>query len=319
MHHPIATKLQTLLFLSLFGLVTSAVAQDVGPTGVKHLLKYQWKPSEKVRWEVVHRVSFDMTVSGTTKRASTYSKSVKVWDVLKVSDAGEFVIANSVDSVHMWRDMTGRARQEVRLPTQEEIPAGFENVAVSLGKTLSEMRFSSQGKLLKRVAKFQNPAQVQSQEGQHVTLPLPGEPIAVGHVWTIPNEFQLKLEGGATKPIKARDRFELAGVAGGVATILFENQILTPIRDPALESQLIQHTGSGRIKFDINRGRVISTQIDIDKTIVGVRGKASTLHYTSRYTERLLSAAAMTAKQDKPAEKSPKENEAKPEGDADGS
>ena len=128
-----------------------------------------------------------------------------------------------------------------------------------------------------------------------MTLPLPKEPIPVGYTWHFPFEIKLPVDGGGTKVYKAREKFQLNAVKDGIASVSIETQLLTPVRDPAVESQLIQRGGRGEVKFDIARGRVVSQQVDVDKSVVGFRGPASSIHYVSRFTERLLESEKKTA------------------------
>ena len=79
-------------------------------------------------------------------------------------------------------------------------------------------------------------------------------------------------------------------VKTGVATIRFSTDVLTPVTDPMVESQLVQRESVGRVRFDIDEGRILSQQIDIDKHVVGFRGDASSIHYVNRFSERLAPA-----------------------------
>ena len=97
------------------------------------------------------------------------------------------------------------------------------------------------------------------------------------------------------KKIKTRQTFTLTSVKTGVATITVATQVLTPIDDPALESQLIEQTSSGTVRFDIDAGRVIAQQMDVDKRLVGYPNPASSLHYLTRFTEKLLPDTPKTA------------------------
>ena len=42
------------------------------------------------------------------------------------------------------------------------------------------------------------------------------------------------------------------------------------------------------MRFDIDEGRILGQQMDIDKHVVGFRGDASSIHYVNRFSERLL-------------------------------
>ena len=105
-----------------------------------------------------------------------------------------------------------------------------------------------------------------------------------------------RLESGMVKKIQTRQQFKLDSVKNGVAVISTETIILTPVRDPALEAQLVQRQTAGTIRFDIERGRVLSQQMEQDKQVVGFRGETSALNYEARFSETLLSDGAVASR-----------------------
>ena len=58
---------------------------------------------------------------------------------------------------------------------------------------------------------------------------------------------------------------------------------------------MLQYESAGTIRFDIDAGQILERQIDVDKSVVGFRGEASTIHYVGRSTETLLPAASKVA------------------------
>jgi hypothetical protein len=80
----------------------------------------------------------------------------------------------------------------------------------------------------------------------------------------------------------------LVSVKNGVATIAVDNQVLSPVNDPTIDAQLVQSETTGKIRFDIAAGRILSTLSDGDKSVVGFQGEASSLHYVTRFTEKLV-------------------------------
>jgi hypothetical protein len=131
------------------------------------------------------------------------------------------------------------------------------------------------------------------------TLPLPEDPVAVGQQWSIPSLIDLPLPNGGVRRIKSIQNFTLESVKTGVATIRVKTEILTPIHDPALESQLLQFESSGTVRLDIEAGRILGQQIDVDKGVVGFCGAASSIHYVSRWTEDLLPDQTSVASHDR--------------------
>jgi len=252
--------------------------------GPKYSLRYKFEPGETIRWKVEHRAEVRTTVNGSTQTAETQSNSVKVWKVTSVDGLkkqAKFV--HLVESVDMRQVVSGR--QEVRYNSQsgEAPPPGFENVAKDVGVPLSEFTIDLRGYVLRRDEKRKDS---QPSQGE-ITIPLPDHEVAIGEVWSQPNMVTVKYKDGSPKQIKTRQDYKLVEVDHGVATILLETTIVTPNNDPTIDAQLIQQVVDGTIRFDIKLGRVISQQTDIDKHVVGFQGDSSSLHYVTRFTERL--------------------------------
>jgi hypothetical protein len=285
-------SLASLTFLAV--LCTSAAAQSAG---AKYTLRYKFVPGDVLRWQVVHQGRIRTTVSGTTQTAETVSQSVKVWHVTAVKPDGSATFEHSVEKVDMRQRLTGRDEVRYNSETDEKAPLGFETVAQSIGVPLSIVTVSARGEVTHR--KQTEKAMVQNQ-GQ-ITVPMPAQAIAVGQSWSIPAPIEVPSPGGTIKRINAVQKFTLTEVKTGIATIKAATQILTPIHDPAIEAQIIQSQSDGVIRFDIEAGRIVSQQMDVDKGVVGFRGEASSIHCVSRFTEELIKDAAQTAARTGPA------------------
>src|SRR3954471_22942415 len=101
----------------------------------------------------------------------------------------------------------------------------------------------------------------------------------------MPDELRLATEDGTIKKIQTQQQFKLEKVEAGVATIAVATQVLTPINDPKLQSQLVQRLQSGTIRFDIDAGRLLHKQLDIDQQVFGFSGPESHMQYLARFTE----------------------------------
>lgn len=279
---------------------TAAVAEEAKPAdanAAKYTLRYKFEPGQTLRWEVTHQAKIKTTVSGTTQTAETTSVSVKLWRVKEVKPDGTATFEHVVESVDMSQKLTGRQEVRYNSKTDKKAPLGFENVADSVGQVLSVVTLDSQGKILQR-KRNQYKAAVDS-EGP-MTLPLPETPVAVGGTWSLPTELDVPMGNGTVKKVKTEQKFTLKGVSNGVATIEVVTHILTPVHDPMVEAMLIQREASGTVRFDIDAGRVLGQQMDLDKNVVGFRGEASSLHYLTRFTEEFLPEGTKTAS--RPAE-----------------
>jgi hypothetical protein len=257
-------------------------------------LKYKFTPGEVLRTEVVHRATVQTTIQGTAQTAETNSQSIKVWQVNEVTPDGKVSFVHLVESIDMWQKTQGRKEVRYNSQTDKEVPPGYEEVAQAVGVPLTIATMDNRGNILKRQEKRPQPMSMSTQ----MTMPLPDHPVTVGETWSSPLDIDVILKDNSTKKVKTRKQFTLSKVVDDVATIEVDTQILTPIHDPAIEAQLIQRLSQGSVRFDISAGRVLTQQLDLDRHVIGFSGPASSMHYLTRFTEKLLPASEQTARRE---------------------
>jgi hypothetical protein len=201
-----------------------------------------------------------------------------------VDAQGQISFEHSVGDVEMTRQTGDRAPEHYDSKVHVQPPPGYETVAQTIGKTVTEAVIDNRGNVIDRHDKF---PKFNLSVGDLVT-PLPEKEIAVGEEWYAADEVKLPVKGGQIKVIKLRRVFRLKSVAAGLATIEFSTQVLTPVNDPHAEVQLIQHVTKGVIKFDIDAGRMLSRQLDWRDTVLGFEGADSSMSYLARFTEELV-------------------------------
>ncbi|MCA9103732.1 MAG: hypothetical protein KDA63_21415 [Planctomycetales bacterium] len=287
--------------LVIFSATHSVVAQSAGPQTAAESqtydLKYRFSPGEAIRWNVEHRADVRTTINGTAQTAETLSRSVKLWRVVDVAKNGNVTFEHLVESIDMRQKFSGRQEVTYNSATDENAPPGFEDAAKSVGIVLSRIVLDDRGNVVKR----EHMAGKESAPESPITIPLPDHPLAIGDVWSHPYEVTVPLENGGSKKIETRQRFSFDAVNGQLATIGVETQILTPINDAKIEAQLVHLETKGKVRFDLKSGRVVSQQMDLDKSVVGAFGPTSSVHYKSRFSEELVPVASKTAQRRAPA------------------
>ncbi|MEN6458872.1 MAG: hypothetical protein ABFC63_08070 [Thermoguttaceae bacterium] len=264
---------------------------------LKYTLRYKFRQGETLRWQVEHLSMVRASVTKHTQATETTSTSLKAWRVTDVRPDGAATFEHRVEWVDMRQKLSGRDELHYDSRLKAKPPAGFETAAKSVGVLLTTVTMDPRGKIVTRKRHQTNKvdpnaAKVPAQDDGWMTIPLPEEAVAIGQSWSIPQQIDIPLETGGVKKIKAVQRFTLEDVKTGVATIRVSTEVLTPITDPAVESQLVQRESAGRVRFDIDEGRVLGQQMDIDKHVVGFRGEASSIHYVNRFSERLVNEPA---------------------------
>jgi hypothetical protein len=282
---PMISRLRLLALPALLIGTLTNISRADDSAAEKYDLKYKFRPGETVRWKVEHQAKIRTTVSGTSQTAETESQSVKVWTIKQIgATTGNIEFIHSVDSILMKQRLSGRQEEVYDSTKDSEPPLAFQDVAKSVRVPLSEVRIDPRGRVMERI---NHSSQAGGNDSQIAVL-LPENPVAIGDTWSLPSEVELRQDSGMVKKIQTKQQFTLEAVSNGVAVIRTETIILTPVRDPALEAQLIQRQSAGTIRFDIERGRVMSQELKQDKQVVGFRGETSALNYEARFTETLI-------------------------------
>jgi len=259
-------------------------ADAAAPASEKYLLRYKFAMGEVLRYDVNHATKTRNNMEGHTQEVETQSESVKSWKVTDVLPNGEMEFIHVVEWVKMSNDSPDTKANVYDSRQEAAVPRGWEQVARAVGVPLSIVRISADGKVTHREQKHPQP---KAQEDMPITLGLPDGEIAVGEKWSHPYDVTVQRKSGAGLQIQTRRVCQLREVKNGVAVIGVEYQILTPV-DPYVRAQLVERLTEGTVRFDVDKGRIVQQEHNVDKRILGFAGKASSMHFVSRLQERLL-------------------------------
>ncbi len=259
-----------------------ANSKSVALTGT--LLRYKLRAGETLRSRVSHFANTRTKIGGLEEDSESRTVSEKIWQVKSVDQQGNMTFEFRIDAVDMAQRVGEDEEIKYNSRTDKSVPDAYKKVGESLGKPLAVVTISPDGQVVNRDKEMKSP---QLGMGE-LTLPLPKEPLAIGGQWSVPRECRAKLDDGTYKTIKLRELYILEKVSAGVATISITSQPLTPINDPAIDSQIVQQLSRGEIKFDIDNGRLLSKHLDWNDVVVGFRGPETSLKYDARFIEELL-------------------------------
>ena len=259
-------------------------------TAKSYDLKYRFKKGEEIRYDVVHLVTMETRIKGITKVAKSRSVSTKLWRISDVDKNGNITFVYFVEKAAMWQSLTGQPEVRYDSEKDKKAPLRYQKTADSIGVPISRVTINNRGKIVKRA----NLKQVFSSSIGGLTIPLPPKPVKIGASWFDPRTIIVEMPGRGKRKLKAREFYKLQKVENGVATISMKTQVLTPINNPQIQSQLIQMLKEGTIKFDIGQGRVRAIQMDFDDTVLAFAGAESLMKYLARFTERLQTGAKGT-------------------------
>lgn len=269
------------------------VKESLAPT---YVLAYKFAKGEQFRTKVVHLATIETKIKGVAQTTKSRTVSTRQWRIKDVAANGHITFENIVDRVEMWNSVEGRQELKYDSATDDSPPPEFAHVAAAVGKVLATVTIDPAGRILSR----QN-AQPHFNPGiGELTIPFPTVAVKVGATWSIPEDVRIRMENGSTKKVETRQQYRLEKLAEGVATISLETQVLTPINDPKIQVELIQRLQRGTIKFDVDAGRLIHKQLDMDQSVFGYSGDDSHMQYLARFTEEPLPREETTAQGSQP-------------------
>ncbi len=250
----------------------------------KWLLRYKFKMGEVLRYRVQHTANVRTTIDETTQQVESKSESIKAWKVTDVLPDGSMEFMHVVEHVRMSNRRPDRPLTEYDSQHDKTPPAGFEQVARAVGVPISVIRLAPDGEILARQEKIPQPGHTPDMP---ITVRLPDGPIQVGEKWNESYQVQAQRKSGANLQIKTRRLCKLLKVQHGIATFSVEYQILTPV-DAFVESQLVERLMKGKVGFDLEKGRIVSQELTVDRRVLGFSGGTSSMHFVSRMEEQLL-------------------------------
>ncbi len=247
-------------------------------------LAYKFTAGEVHRWQVEHVETLKTSMNEYSEVVSSRTVSHSYWEVVSVDSQGQATLVQTIPWVQWWQ--RNGEQEPIEFDTRKggEPPPQFATQAQKVNLPFPAMSVQRQGKITKNQDK---PDQYDFGAGSF-WIPLPDQPVAVGHSWTVPNEQFARSDDNSYKRIKTQMEYRLTSVQGPTAIIDFTTQVLTPIDSPKVHSQICQQLTSGHVEFDLARGKIVSKKVNWNEKVIAFHGDNSLTHYLGEYTIRSL-------------------------------
>ena len=253
-------------------------------------LRYKFAAGEKMEWKVEHVSTNKTSMDQTTEVMSSRTQSTTAWKVLSIDSRGQATLEQTIESVNGWQK-NGNHEPVSYDSAKDKSPAKeFETMAQRVGRPLMTLLVDERG----------NTVSGQNETNQYrfgtgsPWIPFPSKPIPVGHKWYEAGEVRASNDDKSVKRIKIQICYELRDVKDGMAKVAFNTEILTPIDDPKIRSQLSQRITRGHMDFDITQGRMVGKQVNWNEKVQGFQGPNSLMHYLGEYTVAFVDPAPKT-------------------------
>lgn len=252
-------------------------------------LKYRFTKGATLRWQVEHTATTKTHMAKDTEEMSSRSQSVRAWKVLSVDAKGNMVFEHSIESLNAWEKVGDTEPIAYNSQTDKTPPPYYESTAEKLGRPLATLTVAPTGQIVNR----QSDLEAADFGMGEVLIPMPDKPIAIGHKWSVPKQFQAETEDGEVMQYAARVVYELQKVVDGQAYLTFKTEVLTPLDSEKARSQLLSKLSKGVAVFDLEKGLIIQRTIEWNEKVQGFEGDDSLLQYIAKLNEKFLESSAV--------------------------
>ena len=256
-------------------------------------LRYKLKPGDKIDFLFEQVASTKTRMSGEEENTTSRSQTAKQWEVKNVDSLGNMTFALKWISVNMWQQIGDDEPIKYNSKTDTKVPDEYQTIAQFVGETIAVFSIEKNGKIIGRVSDLSE----SSFGAGEVTVPLPSQPVSLGHSWYVPTVMNATDETAKHIRLKARINYQLSKVENNNAFITFRTEVLTPIKSEKIRSTIMQQMTDGYIVFDIERGYPIKRHVEWDEKAQGFEGADSFLTYVGRATEKVQRSSDQATKQ----------------------
>lgn len=247
-------------------------------------LKYNFQEGEVLQWESEHAFSTDVRKGPEQSHTTGRALCVMQWQVTDLDSVGQATVVLTLKTAKMWQQEDENEPVEYDSEySRGDVPPIYQQFDEWVGIPIATYTLDGYGRVRDRKENFRD---IKFGMG-HVTVPLPSQSIRIGDRWHSDDSIQVRMPEGYVKQIKTRMEYRLREVEDGLAYISVTTQVLTPVRDARVQSQLLQQLSNGVITFDMNRGRMVEKRLDWDEKSIGYAGPESSLKYLAKYHTRL--------------------------------
>lgn len=247
--------------------------------------QFRWQKGQTLTYKIKHVTSVVEVIDKTTNASNSNLDLVNRWKVIDVDAKGVATLTLTLVSM---RNEQKRANGDTLLfdsnDLEKSTPELREQMKKFIGQTVAALRMDGYGRV---VEVTQGSAATLETEPPFIVI-FPAATAAAGQVWR--RQFNVVLDPpyGTGEKFEAEQRYDCKKLDAGKATVAVTTHYKAMPESPRERLPLLQKDVQGEIVFDVQAGRLVSAQLNIDKTIENHQGKGSSYQFKSQYTRMLV-------------------------------
>lgn len=264
---------------------SSSAVEPEADAAPRWVLKYRFREGEVLRYQTSQQVTQQAVAPAGRKTDISKVQQRRTFTVTDVLENGHAKAAMQFDFVRMecQTDDNDPIVYESSMPA-DQVPRQFRSVAKGLSGAAPEFNLQVSGTPLTE----DGIEDVAESGGACFMIPLPDHAVKVGDYWSSKIAVKVRLAPGVLRKLNLQRSYRLKQVKDGIAEISFFTSVETPVKSPNVKALLLQATPKGKIRFDIEQGRVLERELSFDNYVLGAIGPNTMLSAQGRTTEVLL-------------------------------
>jgi hypothetical protein len=268
-------------FLLSVVIVLSAALPSLAQTS----WQFRWQKGLVLTYKIKHVTSV-VEIVGTSKNSSNSNLDlVNRWKVSDIDAKGVSTLTLTLVSM---RNEQKRGDGSTLLfdsqNPQKSTPELREQMSKFIGQTLAIARIDGHG----RVVEVKQGSAASFEAEPPFVVVFPAAKAEAGQAWR--RQFNVVLDPpfGTGEKFEAEQRYDCKKIEAGKATLGMATNFKTMPDNVRERIPLLQKSPQGELVFDLAAGKLISAQLNIDKTIENHQGKGSSYQFKSQYTRQLV-------------------------------
>ena len=266
--------------MAVLALSAAAPAQAVG--------QFRWQQGQVLTYQVEHNTRATDIVGDSKSESKTKLNLTKRWQVLDTDAAGVATLQLSLLALRL---EVGTPSGGILLfdsgnPDRSD-PHLREDLEKFVGEPLAVLRIDTRGRVIEVKQTKQGSASKYEIEPPFV-ITLADEGLKAGQEWERAYKITLEPPQGTGDKYDAVQKYVCKSVSDNQATIAFSSTLKSMPESVLDRVPLLQLQPEGEVVFDLQRGRLQSAGLRIEKDLTGHQGTGSSYKFLSTYTEKYV-------------------------------
>ena len=242
-------------------------------------LRHRFTVGQDVVVEGTEDASVEVTVEGNVTKLAHKTDSVRRFHVAAIDPMGNATVRVEISEIHM-EASSSEGMISFDSSSSETPHEQFKEVSKTIGKPLAEFVVSPLGEIVSVTPLHESAAELDTatRSLEHPFVRLPSEPVGTGDEWSETFKVVIKKDEELPQAVKMKRTYQIESIADSIVTASWRTLVLTPIKDPALESDVVQRSFDGTFRFNVRAGQTVNRSAKSAGEVVGFQGSGSQLN-----------------------------------------